>query len=234
MIGRIKNMIQELVEKIAPSQLTAFFWWFTILSILIPILGAVVGGAFVIGSVKINDRITQLKEGAYEQRLSSSDKKVIDTQQQLTDTQKQLEETSRRAKELEKKQRPRNITSKQKEDFIKFLEYSQKNPIGIICQTHDNETDNYIHQVRSLLDDAGYAFTGPKNIVTYMSGLKIDIRIDSSIALIFPDARNPPPYAMAMKQAFESIGIKLAIIPEESVRKAIVQGDALIFISERR
>lgn len=128
----------------------------------------------------------------------------------------------------------RLISDEQSLKFIKLLEGAPKAPIGIVCKIHDNETDNYIHKIRSLLDNAGYGTTQAKNIITFFTGMQVDINIDATIALVFSDRQGPPNYAYAMRSAFESIGIRLAIIRADNAEKLIKPGEAVMYVSERK
>jgi hypothetical protein len=121
---------------------------------------------------------------------------------------------------------PRKITAEQKSAFIKALNGIKRGPVLVKTNELDNEAQNYMSDIRSLLDDAGY----PGDAVTEMGSRIIS---DHSVSFILKNAKNAPEYVGSLQRAFERIGIDaLAIIPLERV-DWLKDGDTIVFINKK-
>lgn len=106
-----------------------------------------------------------------------------------------IEELRQKNDALEAKQR-RIITPEQHDNFIKILKNSPKSPVKVYVGEEDAETRNYAHQIRTMLDDAGYGLGTTNGLIENQSwsySLPIgDPSTDLSIDFLFFGTRNEP------------------------------------------
>jgi hypothetical protein len=78
----------------------------------------------------------------------------------LAEAESRLVQAHSEAAELEYKLKPRTVTQAQHDEFVRFLISSNFLPSDtntwILCSNPNDETQNFIKQVRKMLDDAGY------------------------------------------------------------------------------
>ena len=218
MFVKIKNMIHLLIEKIDPSQLLAYFWWFTILSIILPIIGAILGGMFVIASVKVNDRITDRKQKENEIRLAASETTAAEVTAKLLIAQKKLDESATNLRQLEESQRPRIITSEQRDAFRSAIgDTPRSDTIGVYTAGNDTEAAQYATQLRTMLQENG--FNAGK-----MNGIAFGANYPKGVTIVIKNLTNPPLSAKGLGEAMVTIDptIKRVAYPDIKLTEEIL------------
>jgi hypothetical protein len=104
----------------------------------------------------------------------------------------------------------------------------KRGPILVRANEQDNETQNYISDIRSLLNDAGY----PGDFLIEM-GIRVIPTPNDSVSLVLTDKKNVPEYVGPLQRAFKSIGIQaLAVVPEKRP-EWLKDGDIVVFIHKK-
>lgn len=105
--------------------------------------------------------------------------------------------------ELQRRIQPRRIAPDQRATLVDLLRASQ--PKGLVTITSllgDVEGNTYAAQINEILTSAGWPTTGVNRVV--MNGLPTQ-----GIAMAARSAREVPPFAVALQQAFERGGIEI-------------------------
>ena len=208
-------MIHALIEKINPSQLSTYFWWFTVFSIIIPIVGALIGGMFVLASVKVNDRITELTQQENEQRISRSETVATTANTKMLETQARLEEAKKGLEELKDTQAPRVISVQEQQAFLNFVASKPKGKVKIGSMPNDVEGYNFALQLSAMLSSSG--FEVDKVIgVWQMSGKPFTgLRVSSA-------SIKPPLYLWSIVDGLKSIGIESLPIADPYAEDGVI------------
>lgn len=139
-------------------------------------------------------------------------------------------ETTRRAAEREK---IRVITPDQRQSFLKLVENRTKGPIRVLSIATSNEVKDYVNQIRSLLTEAGYGLPPGSPVRIVMGDVSISNFPEGTAMLVCSSRKNAPAYAGQVQKAFESIGIPMPGIEVTTEQNVVLEGEVVIFVSER-
>jgi hypothetical protein len=151
-----------------------------------------------------------------------------------TELQRQVREAHAVASRVEAKQKPRVITSEQRTKFKNLLENAPKGFVTVVVTASDTETDDFAAQIRSMLDEAGYAASGDMKIL-HVVGAVQNFPDFQPISLVVYSERDAPVYLANIQGAFKEIGINaeaaVAVRPEKIQMKP---GDLIVAVAENR
>jgi hypothetical protein len=144
------------------------------------------------------------------------------------------EELRKKNLELEAKMQPRIITQEQREKFIELLKNAPKGPIRIQYGSANNETWNFIFQLRGMLDDAGYGVGDSSALVPNPTG-SVNHSYSTGIAILAYSMETSPAYLGPIEQAFRGIGITTYAITTKDGNYNLKQnpGEIVIFVTEK-
>ena len=156
------------------------------------------GAFFAIAILVLGHRLTTL------QGLAKSEEKKR--------TEAAIEEARSLAKKLEERQTPRSISVEQRKKFIEALAAVPKGKIAVHSfMNADPGTIQYANQVRELVIAAGF----DSGVMVGMSLGGGPIPVGAGIAVKDPNA--PPPFAVAVQQAFADAQIPLQGLVDPSL-----------------
>ena len=195
-------MLQSLIEKINPAQLPGYLWWFTLLAISIPLCGAIIGGFFVIGSLKVAERMNDEKLRSSDEKMVLAEAETGEVTARLTDTERQLDEAKLAFTALQKQHAPRSISDEQKQEFSKFTADAPRGPVGVYTYVNSgDEAEQYAQQVKRMLTDAGFETGSMVGQIVPVGPIPRGI----FISLQHPD--KPPPRALKIAEIIEVMGL---------------------------
>lgn len=104
--------------------------------------------------------------------------------------------------ELQEKLKPRRIVADQRARLIAILRSAPKGPVKVTCVLGDGEGFNFAGEVVGVLQAAGWEVDGVnQGVFTPTNPVGLFVRVRSPA--------NVPPYAPALLQAFNSVGLRL-------------------------
>jgi hypothetical protein len=125
--------------------------------------------------------------------------------------------------QLKEKQRPRTITSEQRETFIAFMSHRLTGKVSFKCLTNDNEAEAFAGQLKELVSQSGCEVSNTMlGFIT--SGAPI-----SGIYIKIKSGAAPPPHAGNLQKAFKAIGIT-ALGAEESPAFPLSENEVVIYV----
>jgi hypothetical protein len=132
---------------------------------------------------------------------------------------------------------PRQVTAEQRAKFLKFISEHPtipKMPVPIFTNSMTNETTEFVNQLGSLLDDAGFGPSDNSHDFTGVTIKSTDPSRHESVAVIWHRLGAPAPCAGLIQHALTAAGIKnVGIQPKQDV-PYLKQGEMLIYVTERR
>jgi hypothetical protein len=143
---------------------------------------------------------------------------------------------------LEAKLQHRTITPENVKKFIEFSDYfiaynhEQKGEVVVTADALDNESRVYARKIRLLLDEAGYNSKEFPEVIFEPPDYGIDLlaNTNANIIMTFSAFSNAPPYALAVKRAFELIDIQVAtVLWQNGVNPLSTNDPVTITVTER-
>jgi len=148
--------------------------------------------------------------------------------------QRQVQEAHAVASRVQAKQTPRIITSEQRTRFKNLLENAPKGFVTVVVTASDTETDDYAAQIRSMLDEAGYAASGDMKIL-HVVGAVQNFPDFQPISLVVYSERDAPGYLANIQGAFKDIGIDApAAVARGPEKLQMRPNDLIVAIAENR
>jgi hypothetical protein len=148
--------------------------------------------------------------------------------------QRQVREAHAVASRVEAKQKPRIITSEQRTKFKNLLKNAPKGFVTVVATASDTETDDYAAQIRSMLDEAGYAASGDMKIL-HVVGAVQNFPDFQPISPGVHSERELPVYLANIQGAFKEIGINAPAAVVRGPEKIQMRpGDLIVVVAENR
>jgi hypothetical protein len=122
----------------------------------------------------------------------------------------------------------KTISPEKRATFISFLKNYPKGPVRVFTISLDNDTSVYAGQIRSMLDDAGYAEPDHAKAGLYNAAITVDPPAD--VAIVIGSRDKAPPYAAPLQAAFKAIGIYAPGIVEKEPLVDIKPADICVFV----
>jgi hypothetical protein len=127
------------------------------------------------------------------------------------------------------KGQPHHITQEQREKFVRALKDAPKGQILVRTNSMGRtKITDYVHEIRSLLDDAGY----PGNVETE-AGYRTPSNA-SDVLIMFNSDDEAPGYAANVQRAFKDIGIDAPGYEANGKIEWIKGNDLIVFIGTPR
>jgi hypothetical protein len=185
------------------------------LQFIIAIIGWLIAGAALIAGFHLNK--VKTIEAEAKARKAEADR---------TEMAAKLETAHAKTAELEKKLAPRQLTPQQRKQFISALADAPKGPLTIAYSNPQPETIGFVAQVRSLIIESGFEVSAPPE---YTLAYTIDPPAPWFISLVAIPGTEPP-YAQAIRHAFQSIGVENGFTDGTQIAKP---GELKIYIGSK-
>jgi len=209
-----------------PSILMASSW----------LIGSLVTGFFIVANLRVNrnDRLkAHRKESAATAKAAALESSLADTQIKLSAAEKDARGAHDLARKLDLVAQQRRLTEEQKTRFKDAMRGKQAGPIRVMSISTNNEVKDFVNQLRALLDDNGCQLPPNSLVRIVMGDVSISNHPEGTALLVRSQARSPG-YAGDVQKAFESIGIPMPGIEVSTEQNVVLDGEVVIFVSERR
>ncbi|MGA2442659.1 MAG: hypothetical protein ABSH08_17025 [Tepidisphaeraceae bacterium] len=131
----------------------------------------------------------------------------------------------------------RSLTQDQRDEFIRILkDVPKKGPVSVVYNHPDEETYNYVNQLRSMLDAAGFTAPAGKSRMAFYQAAVIQKTGDAAgadLILFTITDQNVPSYAYSLKTAIKEIGLKLFVSIAPANPPTLVPGDLVLFVETK-
>jgi len=181
---------------------SAFDWASVVLIALTFVSGA---GALITGGI-IGKR--------QEAKLREFDRDLTEAKTQLGKQQERAAMAERELLQLRQSLKDRSISLDQRQKLINSLKNAPRGPVEIWWLTGESDSYSLALQIQATFEAAGWA-KPPERLAVGGSGVGLFIAMH--------DTSKPPTHAVAIQQAFNSVGITLTGLGNSEVPAGMVQ-----------
>jgi len=176
--------------------------------------------AYAMSPASQQEEIATLKTKVESQQITFAE--VAHNQQKEIDTLKKSDSTYA----------PRSISDEQKKAFVDALKDHPKGPVAVFIISNAAEATAFANQLRSMLDEAGYADTDNKDVTPSIASLQGNHNPAGSCMAIRPEDEKLP-FGAPVQAALIAIGIPAAGTIDTNKALGLKPGEIAVIVQGR-